>query len=387
MIENAEVNYGTALNIINDSGSKDKELRMARATIVALAGQGHRGALDLIVKSPNDYDADVDDLIEKIPDNEEKASFYRKLLKASTDRTVHSKYALKLLGCGDLGWLPFCDNEDAVPLLQELDPKAYPLKCYGGVLHKYADSGRRRNKWAANLIAILEETDDTAILDEADLSRISAALDGPDRDKFDTAVDRLWMNRRLEKVSDDALHGFYWFLKRRGDGDQLQRVGIHLLRKGIDTYLSSEEFRRRLAGIGDRIKDPELLERVIEASSEEAVYAALSENYRLSMDLRMEFARKAMESGSDKSRLAYANLIWRSKDADYLEVVRQCLMVKEQSYRLRNLLCFSYEKLAGGRRDDSVALELYRAYENDREISESVLAELRSRFLEQPLKE
>ena len=67
---------------------------MARATIVALAEQGHRGALDLIVRSPKDYDVDVDSLIDGIEDKDERARYYKALIEQQSDYPFRSKYAL-----------------------------------------------------------------------------------------------------------------------------------------------------------------------------------------------------------------------------------------------------------------------------------------------------
>jgi len=359
MIENAEVNYGTALNIINDPNSKDKELRMARATIVALAEQGHRGALDLIVRSPKDYDIDVDALIESIADKDERIRCYKELFKSS-ESSAHRKYALKLLACGDPEYICLCDKDDAVPLLEDMDPEACPLNCYRSVLLRYAEAGRRRNKWVDHLIEKLEGCSDVTDLDGLNLSSLPGTMCESDRERLDAAIVRLWMSAGTEKLSRILLDELYWYSKLTSQEDMMHSAGMELLRRGAVLYLSSDELLRRLTGGDDRICDQGLLEDLIEASSEETVFSCLSLNYRLSKELRMDLAKKALESGSDRSRIAYAEQLSRSEDADHLEIVRQCLMVKKQSWEFRDMLCHSYDALAGERKDDPIALELYR---------------------------
>ena len=51
------------------------------------------------------------------------------------------------------------------------------------------------------------------------------------------------------------------------------------------------------------------------------------------------------------------------------------------------MVCRSYDILAGERKDDLIALELYRAKEYDRDVSDSTIAEMCRRFLEQPIKD
>ena len=156
-----------------------------------------------------------------------------------------------------------------------------------------------------------------------------------DCNRFMAAVDRLWRETGPEKISTNVLKHLYWYLKFTGQDDTLHIVGMALLRRGECFYLSSDQLRRGLAGMGDRIEDTGLLDELIEASSEEAVCRGLSKNKGLSDDLRMEFAKRALEYGSDRSRITYAELLSGSKDADYLEVMRQCLMVREQCNEFR----------------------------------------------------
>ncbi len=68
MNKNAEVDYGIACSIVNGRSSTENEMRMAKATISALAEKGHRSAIAKIMEDPDSYDADIDKMIGEIGD-------------------------------------------------------------------------------------------------------------------------------------------------------------------------------------------------------------------------------------------------------------------------------------------------------------------------------
>ena len=291
MIENVEINYGTACEILSDENSDKKQLRLARATIASFAEQGHREAIAKVLSRPEDYDLDLEKAIDSLPDVKERAYMFNRLCDYynGRDRGKLNRYALKSLENGKIAYIDANKPEIVMPMLEKLEPNEYKLDDIINSMKCYKKLDLTDNKWSACFFDKVE-SDPKLCFTVRSLWWPHRFMNFNQTRKFEETLRNYLSKNGIEDLSCSELENIWYFMEDGHLPDFSKIVGIKLLSMGKDNYLKSLEVAEQLVGYGSEIVDKELFKELEKASSKVKIYTCLASNYYITEKGRISFA-------------------------------------------------------------------------------------------------
>lgn len=374
-MQDIELAFGRACRVLSDPSSGPYDIRAARETVSALAMGGHRAAIGMVLDDPSSYAVDLDAMIRTLNDPGKERDAYRKLFTdrmAAYDRPGIRRYALELLRRGDLEHLRYCDPREAAEVLGTMDEKQIGARDIGQVLKVFRSTGFTDRRWILRAVTVyIEDTREC----------IDAGLFLPNPDIYlgdGGAQVRERIINYLQACGTDWVRGetlrdLFALVDGRND-DLTLSVGIRLLERGDNSLLLSKVMHDRVFScIGD--PDPELFGRITEAAGSVGyVYSVLARNTSFTDPFRIRFSELAAEGDSEFSKLLRAKMAEGNDPLGSLRIYLECEITPDVASHILGL----YERLAGMRRGDPTALELYRyAYVRNYTLAPEVVERLR----------
>ena len=335
-----------------------------------LADSGYIPAISFVIGDYKEMGVDPDFYLSILQDlNDDSGEYYIELAQAyrKTGKVEAASAAIeKSLGRGCLNHLYLCkDWKRVTELLEGLNPADYTIEEVSLVASEYILLEDIHNKWMDYSLECIERDlskgelhiSQTSLLRETRCESYSVRLRHICESILELAKEH--------DVERDNYLTLYIISKGLNDDENQRFWGLRSLENGSDRYLDNASTLRRFIDGDGNIIDRNFFEDLVSASSEIRVYNAIALQYEMDIDIRVKYAEKSIDLGSEEAKLILACIkLNEIKYPDYSSILELVLSAKIDDYLLKRkkngLILDCYEALHGEDPNDPIALGLYR---------------------------